>query len=372
MPSAFPRTIALLLACLIASPALASPDAIEPRLADAAGDAAVCGLLTRAAEKALGIPDHLLRAVGVVESGRYDRKLGRAEPWPWTINAEGTGATFKSKAAAIAKVEELRANGVRSIDIGCMQVNLAYHGDAFESLEEAFDPVTNIAYAAHFLTSLKADRGSWNAAVAAYHSSTPKFGIPYRQKVARTWHGLRGTLVQDKVQQRRAAIAETYRKRKAEFEAHQARVLELQREKRAARRKERVEAVRGTTAQRGKAPSDEAAAEPLQTAATDQAGATPVAPASPRCEGNTIAAGSRGPDPSLVRRIMAISASANPDDGFALDGKDALEIPVIRSAGDAATGIAETAEAGPGCPRLIERGAKGRRGPAAAPVVIRG
>ncbi|MGD9536587.1 MAG: transglycosylase SLT domain-containing protein [Alphaproteobacteria bacterium] len=364
MPLAFLRTIALLLACLIASPALASPGAIEPRLAATADDAAVCGLLTRAAEKALGIPDHLLRAVGVVESGRYDRKLGRAEPWPWTINAEGTGATFKSKAAAIEKVEALRASGVRSIDVGCMQVNLAYHGDAFESLEEAFDPVTNIAYAAHFLTSLKEERGSWNAAVAAYHSSTPKFGIPYRQKVAKTWHGLRGTLVQDKIRQRRAAVAETYQKRKAEFEAHQARVLELQKEKREARRKERVEAVRGTTAQRGKVPSDEAAAEPLQTAAADQAEAASLAAASLRCEETTRAAGSRGPDPSLVRRIMAISASANPDDGFTLDGKDALEIPVARAA-------AEAASAEAGCPRLIEHGAKGRRGPA-APVVIRG
>lgn len=370
MPLPLLRRLAFILACLAAGPAIAAPGSVvEPRLATSSDDAKICGVLARAAERALGIPDHLLRAVGVVESGRYDRKLGRAEPWPWTINAAGAGATFGSKADAIARVEELRASGVRSIDIGCMQVNLAYHGDAFESLEEAFDPVMNVAYAAHFLASLKEERGSWNAAVAAYHSSTPKFGIPYRQKVAKTWHGLRGAITQDKVQQRRAAIVEAYQKRKAEYEAHQARVLELQKAKREARRKEKaaaqgasgVEAVRGATAARAEAQSDGRSAPPVQAAAFEAQRA-----ASPRCEATAAAAGATGQrrfGSALAREIMEISASAQFDDGVTADGGGALDLPAT-----------DTGAGRSPCPRLVEQGAKGQRRPAgaAAPIVIRG
>ena len=36
-----------------------------------------------------------------------------------------------------------------------MQVNLGYHPDAFEDLEQAFDPTYNVAYAASFLVELR-------------------------------------------------------------------------------------------------------------------------------------------------------------------------------------------------------------------------
>lgn len=234
--------------------------AAEPRLFGPADDSRVCAILARAAEKVLNIPDHLLQAVGVVESGRYVRALGRTEPWPWTINAAGKGATFPSKADAIAEVKRLRREGVSSIDVGCMQVNLAYHGDAFESLEEAFDPVMNVAYAAHFLTSLKQERGSWNAAVAAYHSSTPERGVPYRHKVAQTWNGIRGAVTQDAIKLRRAAIAEAYEKRRAEFTEHQARIVKIQQERREARQRQREAlATRGVVELRGGTPPADSA-----------------------------------------------------------------------------------------------------------------
>jgi hypothetical protein len=37
----------------------------------------------------------------------------------------------------------MQGEGVRSIDIGCMQINLVHHPDAFGSLEAGFDPITN-------------------------------------------------------------------------------------------------------------------------------------------------------------------------------------------------------------------------------------
>jgi hypothetical protein len=142
-------------------------------------------------ERAQSIPAHLLAAISVVESGRQAPGSGKARgeisAWPWTVMAEGKGRYLPSKAAAIAEVEKLRARGVRNIDVGCMQVNLQYHPDAFADLEEAFDPAANVAYAAEFLTRLRQDKGSWSKAVAHYHSATPARHVVYRAKVFAAW-----------------------------------------------------------------------------------------------------------------------------------------------------------------------------------------
>ncbi len=151
------------------------------------------GLLCRAAiaavERTARMPDHLLAAIGRVESGRPDGGSGEWHPWPWTINAEGQGAFFESKAEAIAAVRALQARGVRSIDVGCMQVNLMHHPDAFASLEQAFDPPANVAYAARFLTSLFGQTKSWPKAAALYHSATQELGDAYRRQVEAAWSG---------------------------------------------------------------------------------------------------------------------------------------------------------------------------------------
>ena len=141
-----------------------------------------CRAAIAAAERSTGVPDRLMRAIGIVESGRRD-EAGGTTAWPWTINAEGAGAYFNTKAEAIAAVNSLRARGVRSIDVGCMQVNLMYHPDAFASLEEAFDPGANARYAASFLQRLFAQTGSWSGAAAGYHSLKPEIGGPYARKV---------------------------------------------------------------------------------------------------------------------------------------------------------------------------------------------
>jgi hypothetical protein len=147
----------------------------------------LCRAAIQAAERAAGIPPQLLMAIGRVESGRRDPETGAFHPWPWTINAEGRGQFFPTKAAAIAEVQALQARGVRSIDIGCMQVNLRHHPNAFPNLDAAFDPATNTAYAARFLTELKGSRGDWQAAASAYHSQTPEFAAPYRARVMAAW-----------------------------------------------------------------------------------------------------------------------------------------------------------------------------------------
>jgi hypothetical protein len=147
----------------------------------------LCRAAIQAAERAAGIPAQLLMAIGRVESGRRDPETGAFHPWPWTINAEGRGQFFPTKAAAIAEVQALQARGVRSIDIGCMQINLRHHPNAFPNLEAAFDPATNAAYAARFLTELNASRNDWQLSASAYHSQTPEFAAPYRARVMAAW-----------------------------------------------------------------------------------------------------------------------------------------------------------------------------------------
>ena len=146
-----------------------------------------CRAATHAAESALHVPDAFLAAIAKVESGRTDPATGTLAPWPWTVNAEGAGSFYATKEAAVAAVRALQARGVRSIDVGCLQVNLLHHPDAFASLEQAFDPGANALYAAGFLVSLFGQTGSWPLAAAAYHSQTPTVGAPYERRVLAEW-----------------------------------------------------------------------------------------------------------------------------------------------------------------------------------------
>ena len=143
----------------------------------------ICAQRTAKAEFTAGIPTHLLTAISKVESGRWRAETGEIIAWPWTVTAGGEGRFLPSKTAAIAEVERLQAKGVTNIDVGCMQINLHYHPKAFESLEQAFDPDRNVAYAIGFLSDLRNRWGSWTRAVGNYHSNTPVLSGRYRLKV---------------------------------------------------------------------------------------------------------------------------------------------------------------------------------------------
>ena len=178
------RRLAGLLAGYVIGLAATAPVKAAPFVAalPSLSPGAQCRAAIDRAERAYRLPVHLLAAIGRVESGRTGPG-GRVDPWPYSINVEGAGRVFDTKLAAIAGVRAQQARGARSIDVGCMQVNLMYHPDAFASLEEAFDPVRNADYAARFLVRLREQTGSWEAATAAYHSATAELGQPYAAKV---------------------------------------------------------------------------------------------------------------------------------------------------------------------------------------------
>ena len=129
-------------------------------------DAALCDLAASAAAEGSGVPLEILQAIARVETGRGSDRT----PWPWAINQGGEGLWFDDAGAAVAHAADQVALGDSNFDVGCFQINLHWHPDAFANLDDAFDPLQNARYAATFLQELLASEGSWSAAVAAYHS----------------------------------------------------------------------------------------------------------------------------------------------------------------------------------------------------------
>ncbi len=170
-----------------------------------------CRRMVTEAERQYRIPAQLLAALALTESGHWDAKQGAFVAWPWTVYAQGRGRQFADQAAAVAAVRALSAKGVRNIDVGCMQVNLHYHPDAFADLDEALTPAANIDYAARLLRRLYSRHRSWTQAVAHYHSSTKTLNRPYRRKVMKLWY-----------KERRTAISERRRQTQAEHSRRQA------------------------------------------------------------------------------------------------------------------------------------------------------
>jgi soluble lytic murein transglycosylase-like protein len=146
------RMIALLLAVFMSSsPAWAlEQKACERQMAHAA--------------ERHGVPLGMLYAVGLAETGRGDSLR------PYALNIAGKAVYDISREAALREIERAQRAGIRSIDIGCMQINYLYHGRNFASPDDMLDPARNVDYGARFLKELYRREGSWTMAVARYHA----------------------------------------------------------------------------------------------------------------------------------------------------------------------------------------------------------
>jgi soluble lytic murein transglycosylase-like protein len=116
------------------------------------------------AAKKYDVPLGVLYAVGLTETGR------RGSLHPFALNIQGPSYFPESFAEALARFEQARKDGIKLIDIGCMQINHFYHGSQFHSVADMFDPHENVEYAARFLRDLKTKEGSWTLAAARYHA----------------------------------------------------------------------------------------------------------------------------------------------------------------------------------------------------------
>lgn len=147
-----------------------------------------CDWATARQEQVAEIPHGLLKAISLAETGRWHEEHGESFAWPWTVTSGGPGKYFRTKVEAIRYVRKLQAKGTTNIDVGCMQINMHYHGENFKNLSEAFDPDANAAYAASFIKSLYDRTGSWDQAAGRYHSGTPKRLKYYLSKVDKLWN----------------------------------------------------------------------------------------------------------------------------------------------------------------------------------------
>lgn len=176
------RGVLVLMALVSASPAVAEESA---------------GVCERAIVKAEGaypaLPPGLLRAIGEVEALHKGALI-----WPWTANVDGESRFFNTRAELRGLVEAALDTGrqtgrVPSIDVGCLQVNLRWHGEMAHP-RRLVDPEHNALYAARHLVGLFARWGSWSAAVRAYHAGHPAkpHGLSYACRVVAAWARLRG------------------------------------------------------------------------------------------------------------------------------------------------------------------------------------
>jgi hypothetical protein len=114
-------------------------------------------------------------AIAMTESGDKGR------PSPFAMNIAGR-SYFASSGQEMANI--ISANwqrGVTSIDVGCMQINLKYHGAKFSRLTDLLNSPTNIEYGAGYLVSLAVESGSWKDAVMSYHNK--------KNPARRSWYG---------------------------------------------------------------------------------------------------------------------------------------------------------------------------------------
>ena len=130
------------------------------------------------AAKLQDVPLNVLYAVGLAETGHH----GVLQPFD--LNIDGKSVHSESLQSAMAAVAAARQAGAKAIDIGCMQINLQWHGNKFWSLADMFDPRRNIDYAARFLRELRRREGSWTLAVARYNAGPGNFAAQ-RQYVCR-------------------------------------------------------------------------------------------------------------------------------------------------------------------------------------------
>ena len=116
---------AMALAFALPAPATAADPPDDP--------GAACEQAGAMAELAAGLPDGVLRAIGIVESGRRERPAGRVAPWPWTIDLAGRAFFLKPPHRRSPRPMRPAREGALTADIGCFQISMLYHPSYFRA-----------------------------------------------------------------------------------------------------------------------------------------------------------------------------------------------------------------------------------------------
>lgn len=145
------------------------------RAAWAESPAEICRAAAERAAPVSGVPINVL-----LKLNRDDDNKEALAAWPWTVTIAETAVWFDTANQAKVHVFRRFQRGGRSFNIGCFQLNYAWQGSAFSSIEDMFDPDQNALHAARVLRNLKVELGDWDRAVAAYQSKSRRRGPDIR------------------------------------------------------------------------------------------------------------------------------------------------------------------------------------------------
>ena len=123
-------------------------------------------------------------AVDPVTMAAVVKQESGGQPWVLNNNTTRKSVTFASKAAAVAAAVSAVGRG-ESVDLGLVQINSKNLPALGLSVEQVFDPCTNIAAGANILAAGYERSGSLGSALSIYNTgrSDSKIGHAYAQKV---------------------------------------------------------------------------------------------------------------------------------------------------------------------------------------------
>ncbi|WP_431064481.1 transglycosylase SLT domain-containing protein [Methylotuvimicrobium sp.] len=140
------------------------------------------------------IPPGVLYSVALQES-RMRLRSRQIRPWPWTLNVAGVPRRYPTRIAAYKGLTFYLERGIRSIDVGLMQVNWRYHQDKLGTPWQALDPHHNVRTGAKILASEYHETQDWFEAIGRYHSPGPSVQQKRRaKKYARSVAGISNNL----------------------------------------------------------------------------------------------------------------------------------------------------------------------------------
>lgn len=135
------------------------------------------------ASERTGVPLAILLALTLAETGQSTFNKGSLSAWPWAVQSGQQGNWFPDSRSAISFIKSLVEQGRSNIDIGCFQLNVHWHGAAFQNIEEMISPNNNALYAAGFLQRLYQQTGDWRSAVGRYHSNNAERAEGYIRRL---------------------------------------------------------------------------------------------------------------------------------------------------------------------------------------------
>ena len=112
---------------------------------------------------------------------------GRPQPWPWTLNINGVGHYYTSRAQALVAARKVIDDGAKKFGIGLGQIEWSFHKQRFNgNLAMSLHPAKNIAVVCDILAEGMKDKrvDSLRSLVAYYHRPVlDRIAYQYADKV---------------------------------------------------------------------------------------------------------------------------------------------------------------------------------------------